>query len=67
MGDCRGRAWCGTCHIEILEGHLGQAMEPEEAHRLPKQYNRTARSPLARQIPLKAGLVQIVFGTMEPS
>jgi len=27
-GDCRSRAMCGTCHIEILEGAPEEEAEP---------------------------------------
>ncbi len=66
-GDCKGRAWCGTCHIEILEGTLTQEMDPEEAHTLSKSYNRTPRSRLACQIPVNSQLDRIVFRIVEPS
>ena len=55
-GDCKGRAWCGTCHIEILEGTLGQDMDPEEDNTLSKLYNRTQHSRLACQIPVNSQL-----------
>lgn len=66
-GDCKGRAWCGTCHIEILEGTLTQEMEGEEANTLSKLYNRTKHSRLACQIPVNSQLDQIVFRIVEPS
>ena len=48
-GDCRGRAMCGTCHIEILEGDVGEKddYESETLENLP---NNTSRSRLACQI-----------------
>jgi 2Fe-2S ferredoxin len=26
-GDCKGKAWCGTCHIQIIEGLVNEKME----------------------------------------
>lgn len=48
-GDCKGRAMCGTCHIEILEGDVGEKddYETETLENLP---NNTQRSRLACQI-----------------
>lgn len=48
-GDCKGRAMCGTCHIEIIEGDVGEkdAYEIETLENLP---NNTQRSRLACQI-----------------
>lgn len=48
-GDCKGRAMCGTCHIEILEGEPGEkdAYEADTLNNLP---NNTASSRLACQI-----------------
>lgn len=48
-GDCRGRAMCGTCHIEILEGIMGE-MDEFELHTLNGLPNKTASSRLACQI-----------------
>lgn len=49
-GDCRGRAMCGTCHIEILSGQPGDAMEPFEEQTLEGLPNKTGSSRLACQI-----------------
>lgn len=48
-GDCRGRAMCGTCHIEILEGETGE-MDDFEEHTLSGLPNKTGTSRLACQI-----------------
>src|SRR5680860_1131039 len=29
-GDCKGRAWCGTCHIQIIEGSISEKIGVEE-------------------------------------
>lgn len=48
-GDCRGRAMCGTCHIEILEGDPGEK-DADEAETLENLPNNTSRSRLACQM-----------------
>lgn len=59
-GDCRGRAMCGTCHIEILEGESGEkdAYEAETLEGLP---NCTLTSRLACQIVLDESLDNMKF------
>ncbi|MGB5437676.1 MAG: 2Fe-2S iron-sulfur cluster-binding protein [Maribacter sp.] len=65
-GDCKGRAWCGTCHIEILEGNIDLQMDDDERHTLSKIHGRTSKSRLACQIPINEELNNIVF-KMKPS
>jgi len=48
-GDCLGRAMCGTCHIEILNGKVGEK-ESFEAHTIDGLPNKTKQSRLACQI-----------------
>lgn len=60
-GDCKGRAWCGTCHIQILEGNLIGTMDEDEKKTLSKLEDTNARSRLACQIPVNAQLNNIVF------
>ncbi|GGW22257.1 2Fe-2S iron-sulfur cluster-binding protein [Arenibacter certesii] len=60
-GECKGRAWCGTCHIKIMEGSIGQEMEEEEKHTLSKIDGATNESRLACQIPVNAALNNLVF------
>jgi len=54
-GDCKGRAWGGTCHIFIVE-FLKEQMELVEKHTLGHLPNRTKNSRLACQIPLDKAL-----------
>lgn len=63
-GDCKGRAWCGTCHIQIMEGEISTAMHEEEKNTLSKLDNSNAQSRLACQIPVNAQLNNIVFKVM---
>ncbi|MCM4151684.1 hypothetical protein DHD05_08785 [Arenibacter sp. N53] len=60
-GDCKGRAWCGTCHIQILKGTLSAKMQSDEKHTLSKLDGVTVQSRLACQIPVNADLHNIVF------
>ena len=64
-GDCRGRAWCGTCHIQILEGHISEKMDADEKDTLSKCEDVAPNSRLACQIPVNAELNNLVFRIME--
>lgn len=66
-GDCRGRAWCGTCHTQIIEGTNSEKMEADEKQTLSKLIGRTSESRLACQIPVTSelsGLVIRIIGDM---
>lgn len=62
-GDCRGRAWCATCHVSIIGGEELITSDMEENSRLSKMSNKIKESRLACQIPLdaKLHLKEIVF------
>lgn len=60
-GDCKGRAWCGTCHIQIIEGSINEKMDADEKRTLSKIGNATENSRLACQIPVNAELNNVVF------
>ena len=60
-GDCKGRAWCGTCHIEIIEGSVTEKMNADEKLTLSKISDTTKKSRLACQIPVNDKLNNIVF------
>lgn len=60
-GDCKGRAMCGTCHIEILSGRPGDEMEPFEAQTLDGLPNKTTRSRLACQITIDKSIDHMKF------
>jgi len=60
-GDCKGRAWCGTCHIQILNGSLNSKMEHDEKLTLSKLDDASPQSRLACQIPVNAELHNLVF------
>ena len=64
VGDCKGRAWCGTCHIQILEGHLSEKMDVDEKETLSKSIDVTGNSRLACQIPVNLELQNLVFKIM---
>lgn len=48
-GDCKGRAMCGTCQVEVIKGTRG-VPEPFEQQTLDNLPNCTPRSRLACQI-----------------
>ncbi|MEZ2416178.1 2Fe-2S iron-sulfur cluster-binding protein [Muriicola sp. E247] len=59
--DCKGRAWCGTCHIEILEGNITEGMDENEGHMLSKIDGSTSSSRFVCQIPVSKQLSGVVF------
>lgn len=64
-GDCKGRAWCGTCHIQILKGNVSEKIDPHEKNTLSKNEDANVNSRLACQIPVNAELQNIVFRIMK--
>ncbi len=65
-GDCKGRAWCGTCHIGIIEGLITEKMDADEKFTLSKIRDATKNSRLACQIPVNGKLNNMVF-KMKPN
>jgi len=50
-GDCKGRAWCGSCHVNIIQTiQCLPSIDQEERHCLSNQENKTAKSRLACQL-----------------
>ncbi len=66
-GDCKGRAWCGTCHIQIIEGSISEKIGVDEKNTLSKIGDATENSRLACQLPVNAELHNLVFKMMERS
>lgn len=60
-GDCRGRAMCGTCHVEVLEGEVTDPLEPTEKNTLHFLPNTTSRSRLACQITIDKSINNMKF------
>ena len=60
-GDCKGRAWCGTCHIQIVEGTISEKMSVEEKLTLSKIKASNLESRLACQIPVTSELNGLIF------
>ena len=61
IGDCKGRAWCGTCHVELVEGVLVNRKDSQEEHKLEELYNQTQTSRLACQIMVTDELDGLTF------
>jgi len=49
-GDCRGRAWCATCHVSIQKASSLDVPDKDESHRIAQISNCSASSRLACQI-----------------
>lgn len=60
-GDCRGRAMCGTCQIEIIDGHSHSELEAMEEETLELLPNKTPHSRLACQITLDRSIDNLRF------
>ncbi len=60
-GECKGRAWCGTCRVQILEGTITEVMGVDEIETLSKMNEAGKDVRLACQIPLTAALDKLVF------
>lgn len=67
IGDCKGHAWCGTCHVEIVSGELDEKKNRDETMTLEKLTNTLPSSRLSCQImtdELIDGMVFRVLGDM---
>ncbi|CAZ96400.1 2Fe-2S iron-sulfur cluster-binding protein [Zobellia galactanivorans] len=64
-GDCKGRAWCGTCHIQLHSDRNLEKMDINEENTLSNITGRTKTSRLACQIPLDSNLDGIVFSILK--
>lgn len=60
-GDCKGRAWCGTCHVEVCQGTVTQEIEADERHKLAELDGATERSRLACQLLLRSDLDNLLI------
>lgn len=62
-GDCRGRAWCATCHIKIVATINLQPKDNEEKKRLNQLSHLQIDSRLACQIHLDKNIhnIEITF------
>ena len=54
-GECRGRAWCKTCHVST-NPRLSDAVDSEEEYALQDLDNRQTESRLACQIQINEAL-----------
>lgn len=49
-GDCRGRAWCATCHIKVNSPNILYPKDKDEQSKLNQLSNLSTGSRLACQI-----------------
>lgn len=61
IGDCMGRAWCGTCHVELVQGNLVDDKDSKEDHKLQELYNHSQTSRLSCQIMVNEKLDGLTF------
>ncbi len=61
IGDCKGHAWCGTCHLEIVSGELLEERTLDESQTLGKLPNTLPTSRLACQIMTDEQIDGLVF------
>ncbi|MEQ8624952.1 MAG: 2Fe-2S iron-sulfur cluster-binding protein [Vicingaceae bacterium] len=50
IGYCKGRAWCGTCHVELINGVIEANIDDDEKDTLNKLSNNKKASRLACQL-----------------
>ncbi|WP_066224651.1 2Fe-2S iron-sulfur cluster-binding protein [Formosa haliotis] len=60
IGDCKGRAWCGTCIVRQVKGHIIEAPLSLDEQKLLNQYPNPEHSPirLSCQILINSDLEQ---------
>jgi 2Fe-2S ferredoxin len=60
-GDCKGRAWCGTCHIKILNKTTSHSKDKAEVKTLSNISDSDNNSRLACQILIDKNLQNTIF------
>ena len=60
-GDCRGRAWCGTCHVKTSENANLPIENEDEQHCLLVLPNNQNGSRLACQILMDENIRELEF------
>lgn len=66
-GECKGRGWCGTCHIHVIEDRILENKDEYEVSTLSKLDGVTEKSRLACQIPVNHLLNGVFFEIMPPT
>ena len=61
IGDCRGRAWCGSCHVYATSGHIEQPLLPLEQSKLAEVSQPRSTSRLSCQLLVRSDLSGAVF------
>ena len=68
IGDCKGRAWCGTCHVKDLSKEtISEIIDISEEDTLNKLDERDATSRLACQIMLTKNINNKTFKIIRES
>lgn len=65
IGDCRGRAWCGTCHVSLFEQAVLEEKSPLEEDTLSNLPNLCPSSRLACQIDADKEIDGLTFTLMK--
>ncbi len=61
IGECKGKALCGTCIVKVLKGHNDKALSKQEKHTLKVNDVSGKNFRLACQIMLDEDLDSSVF------
>jgi len=61
IGDCKGRAWCGTCHVECDQFNFSADINIDEKKTLNGLEHKKKNSRLACQIMLDESINEITF------
>lgn len=62
-GDCRGRSWCGTCHVKMQHNSVKEfeILDIDERQCLSQLYHRGEGSRLSCQVLLDKNIHKVEF------
>lgn len=61
IGDCKGRAWCGTCHIKPIRDEIKEELGEDEENTLNGLHHRKGNSRLACQLMVDKSINKLTF------
>ncbi len=61
IGDCKGRAWCGTCRVEVTKITINDVLSKDEINKLSELSDGKLNSRLSCQIMLDEKIHNGVF------